>query len=225
MGPVERNLYLFSSVPKPKPSDTEVVVEVFSTTVNPIDYKILELDLISKLALRSPVTPGLDFSGRIVEVGSAADHLKPRDVVFGSCNGVFGHGALAHFVQVSQDTVALAPQDAKADDLAAIAIVGMTTLQALRPYVKAGDKVFVNGGSGGTGVMAIQVARELGCNVTASCSSANVELCKSLGAVEVLDYTQADIIEQLNGRETRFDVIIDTVGSPSNLYGTAHRYL
>src|SRR5690242_3951728 len=224
-GSVEHNLSLSTSRPTPQPSDTEVLVEVSSTTVNPIDYKILELGLIPKLVLRSPVTPGLDVSGRVVAVGSKVDLFKPGDIVFGACNGVFGHGALAQHVQVSQDTLALAPPGAMADDLAAIATTGMTALQALRQSVKAGDKVFINGGSGGVGVIAIQIAKELGCHVTASCSSANVELCKSLGADEVLDYKQADIIEQLNRRETRFEAIIDNVGTPSNLYRASQRFL
>lgn len=224
-GSVEQNLFLATSVPIPQPTDTEVLVEVLSTTINPIDYKILELGLIPKLVFRSPVTPGLDISGRVVKVGSKVDRFKPGDYVFGACNGVFGHGALAHHVQVSQETLALAPVGAKADDLAAIATTGVTTLQALRPYVKAGDKVFINGGSGGTGVMAIQIAKEMGCHVTVSCSSANVELCKSLGADEVLDYKEADILEQLHRQETRFEVIIDNIGTPSNLYRASQRFL
>ncbi|KAJ4985469.1 reticulon-4-interacting protein mitochondrial precursor [Stagonosporopsis vannaccii] len=224
-GSVEQNLFLPPSVPTPQPSDTEVLVESFSTTINPIDYKILELGLIPKLVFRSPVTPGLDVSGRVVEVGSRVTSFKPGDLVFGACNGVFGHGSLAQHVQVSQDTLALAPLGANADDLAAIATTGMTALQAIRPFVKSGDKVFINGGSGGTGVMAIQIAKQLGCHVTASCSSTNVELCKSLGADDVLDYKQADIVEQLHRRETRFEVIIDNVGTPSNLYRASQRFL
>lgn len=225
LGPIERNLYLSSSVQRPIPSKTEVIVEVVSTSVNPIDYKILELGIIPKLVLRSPVTPGLDISGRVVEIGSEVNHFKPGDIVFGSCNGVFDHGALAQFVQVSQDTLAMAPPAVKSEDLAAIATVGMTTLQGLRPYIRPGDKIFINGGSGGTGTAAIQIAKALGCHVTTSCSTANVDLCRSLGADEVLDYKQADIIEQLNARETRFEAIIDNVGTPSILYRAAHRYL
>ncbi|XPS91987.1 hypothetical protein M3J09_001394 [Ascochyta lentis] len=224
-GPVEDNLFLSDSVPKPSPSDTEVVVEVYNTTINPIDYKILELGFISNAIFRSPVTPGLDISGRVVEVGSKVDQFKIGDLVWGSCNGVFGHGALAQYVQVSQDTLALAPDGVKAEDLAAIATVGMTTYQALKPYVKAGDKIFINGGSGGTGVLAIQIAKILGCHVTTSCSSTNVELCKSLGADEVLDYKHTDIIKQLNERGVSFSLILDNVGTPSNLYRVAHRFL
>ncbi|KAF3041399.1 hypothetical protein E8E12_009656 [Didymella heteroderae] len=224
-GPIERNLYHSSSVPKPKPSDTEVLVEVFSTTVNPIDYKILELGVIPRLVLHPPITPGLVISGCVIGVGSKVDRFKLGDIVFGSCNGVFSQGALAQFVPVSQDTLALAPEGVEPDDLAAIATVGMTTLQALRPYVKAGDNVFINGGSGGTGTVAIQIAKAMGCDVTTSWSSANVEMCKKLGADTFLDYKQGDIVRQLNMSDKRFEVIIDNVGSPSNLYRAAHRYL
>jgi NADPH:quinone reductase-like Zn-dependent oxidoreductase len=225
-GPVEKNLFLpDSGIPKPKTTANEVLVEVYSTALNPIDYKILELGLLTKMIFRSPVTPGLDVCGRVVEIGSQVDSFRIGDIVYGSCNGVFGHGALAQFVPVSKDALALVPDGFKADDMVSIATVGMTTYQGLKPHVKAGDKVFINGGSGGTGVVSIQIAKALGCHVTTSCSAANVGLCKSLGADEVLDYQSAGIIEQLNGKGQIFDLILDNVGSPSNLYRVSHAFI
>lgn len=225
-GSVEKNLFLPNTgITKPKTAANEVLVEVYSTALNPIDYKILEVGLLTKMIFRSPVTPGLDVCGRVVELGSQVDSFRVGDIVYGSCNGVFGHGALAQFVPVSKDALALVPDGFKADDMVSIATVGMTTYQGLKPHVKPGHKVFINGGSGGTGVVSIQIAKALGCHVTTSCSTSNVELCKSLGADEVLDYRSAEIIEQLNGKGQIFDLILDNVGSPSNLYRVSHAFI
>ncbi|CAK1356238.1 unnamed protein product [Cercospora beticola] len=225
---VEKNLYLpKSGIPRPKPSANEVLAEVWSTTLNPIDFKILELGIPSRLLFRSPVTPGLDLCGRVVEVGSKATSFKLGDIVYGVCNGVFGHGhgALAEYVPVSQDTIALVPVDMKAEDLGTIATVGLTTYQAMEPFVKPGDRVFINGGSGGTGVLAIQIAKALSCHVMKSCSASNVKLCKDLGADEVLDYKEADIVQQLKSADKPFDMILDNVGVPTNLYRISHEFL
>ncbi|KFZ03551.1 hypothetical protein V502_10854 [Pseudogymnoascus sp. VKM F-4520 (FW-2644)] len=224
-GPIEKQLFLATSgVPKPKATN-EILVQVYSAALNPIDYKMLELGLITKAIFWSPVTPGLDFCGRVVEVGTKADSFRVGDMVYGSSSGVFGYGTLAQFVPVSQDVVALVPEGLQVDDVASIAVVGMTTYQGLKPYAKAGDKVFINGGSGGTGVLAIQIAKALGCQVTASCSTANVELCKSLGADEVLDYQSADIVKQLQKGGQVFNLVLDNVGSPANLYKASHTFL
>ncbi|KAK7177618.1 reticulon-4-interacting protein mitochondrial precursor [Paraphaeosphaeria sporulosa] len=225
-GPVEKTLvHPESGIPKPKPTDTEAIVEVFSTTLNPIDFKILELGTLSKLIFRKPVTPGLDVCGRVVEVGSKVESFHVGDIVFGCVDGVFGHGALAEFVQVSQDKMVLVPEGLNPEDLGTIATVGLTTYQGFKPYVKAGDRVFINGGSGGTGVLAIQIAKAMGLNVTTSCSTPNVELCKSLGADEVLDYKKADIVEQLKKLGKPFNLILDNVGTPSNLYRASNKFL
>ncbi|KAF2187561.1 reticulon-4-interacting protein 1, mitochondrial precursor [Zopfia rhizophila CBS 207.26] len=225
-GPIEKSLFLLDSgIPKRKATASEVLVEVYSTALNPIDYKILELGIVKKMIFRSPVTPGLDVCGPVVEIGSKVDSFRIGDIVYGSCNGVFGHGALAQFAPVPKDALALVPKGLKADDMVSIATVGMTTYQGLKPHIKAGDRIFINGGSGGTGVVSIQIAKALGCHVTTSCSAANVGLCKSLGADEVLDYKSAGIIEQLKGKGQIFDLILDNVGSPFNLYRVSHTFI
>jgi NADPH:quinone reductase-like Zn-dependent oxidoreductase len=225
-GPIEENLSLSTpGIPKPKINDNEVLVEVYSTALNPVEHKILELGFITKMILRSPVTPGMDVCGRVVEVGNKVDSFHTDDIVYGACNGVFGHGALAQFVPVSKDALALVPEGLKADNMASIASVGTTAYQGLKPHIKAGDKVFINGGSGGTGVMSIQIAKALGAHVTTSCSTANIELCRSLGADEVLDYKSAAIIEQLKGKGQVFDLVLDNIGSPYNLYRESHAFL
>ncbi|PVH86443.1 reticulon-4-interacting protein 1, mitochondrial precursor, partial [Cadophora sp. DSE1049] len=225
-GPVEERLFLSAQgVPKPTITDTQVLVETYSAALNPIEHKILELGLAKKLMFRAPVTAGMDVCGRIAEVGKDVDSFRVGNVVFGACDGVFGGGSIAEFVAVSKDTIALVPEGADAADMASIAVVGMTTYQALKPHVKKNCRVFINGGSGGTGVASIQIAKALGCSVTTSCSTANIELCKSLGADEVLDYKSGDIIKQLQSKEQPFDLILDNIGTPANLYRASPSFL
>ncbi|EUC38135.1 hypothetical protein COCCADRAFT_22477 [Bipolaris zeicola 26-R-13] len=224
-GPMEKNLSIPpSGLPIPSIKDDEVLVESHATGLNAIDYKILELGLITRLVFPS-MTPGLEIYGRVTKTGSKVAKFREGDVVFGSIGPGPKHGALADYVPVSQDLLAKAPEGLKGDDLVAIALVGMTVHTGLAPYAKPGSKVFINGGSGGTGVAAVQMAKILGYEVTASCSTANIELVKSLGADNVLDYTTAPIIEQLKDRGEVFDLILDNVGAPANLYRASTPFL
>ena len=101
----------------------------------------------------------------------------------------------------------------------------MTAIQATKPNVKKGDKVFINGGSGGTGTSSIQVAKALGCHVTTTCSTSNVELCKSLGADEIIDYKTQDVVKVLASKGRTFALAIDNVGTPPNLYQSSSSFL
>ena len=103
-------------------------------------------------------------------------------------------------------------------------VAGLTAYQSLVPKVKKGDKVFINGGSGGTGVFGIQIAKILGCHVTTTCSSVNVELCKTLGADEVVDYKKQSVIGALIASPHKFDYVIDNVGHDLELYWRCHEY-
>jgi NADPH:quinone reductase-like Zn-dependent oxidoreductase len=103
-------------------------------------------------------------------------------------------------------------------------VAGLTAYQTIVPKVKKGDKVFINGGSGGTGVFGIQIAKAVGCHVTTTCSTANIELCKNLGADEVVDYRQESVIEALKARGYKFDHVVDNVGTDMNLYWHCHEY-
>ncbi|KAF2463084.1 NAD(P)-binding protein [Lindgomyces ingoldianus] len=226
-GGLEKNLYLSAGgVQKPKPKDNEVLVEVYSMALNPADYKVPELGLIAKTMVPSPSIPGMDFCGRIVEVGSKVENLHVDEMVFGAMQpGNLGRGSLGQFIAVSKDMCAVMPVGMLANDFAAIGCAGATAYQSIQPKVKEGDKIFINGGSGGTGTWGIQIAKALGCHVTTSCSTANVELCRSLGADEVLDYKTVDIVEELEGKGQVFSLVIDNVGSPSNLYKVSHKFL
>ncbi|KAF2821093.1 putative zinc alcohol dehydrogenase [Ophiobolus disseminans] len=225
-GPFVKNLSIpTAGIPVPPIKDTEILVRNLSTTLNPIDYKLAELGFISKLIFRSPITPGLDICGTVVQVGSKVTNYKINDKVYGSLGPVAKHGSLAQFVPIAENAVALAPEGLKSDDVVATGCVAATSYAALKPYVKPGDKVFINGGSGGTGVMAIQIAKNLGADVTTSCSSANVELCKSLGADTVLDYKKGDIVAQLKDQGAVFDHVVDNIGVPANLYHASSAFL
>jgi alkaline phosphatase D len=110
------------------------------------------------------------------------------------------------------------PSGVKPEDAAAIGIAGLTETQSIRPNVKPGDKVFINGGSGGTGVYGIQIAKALGCHVTTTCSTPNVAFCKSLGADEVIDYKTSDVVSTLSAQTSLFALVVDNIGTPADLY-------
>lgn len=107
--------------------------------------------------------------------------------------------------------------------ISAIGTAGLTAYQCIVPNVKSGDRVFINGGSGGTGSFGIQIAKAMGCKVTTTCSTANVGLCKSLGADEVIDYKKVDILQALKGLP-KFDAVVDNVGASNELYWKSHEY-
>lgn len=113
-------------------------------------------------------------------------------------------------------------------DASSIGVAGLTAWQCIAPYVKPGSKVFINGGSGGTGTFGIQIAKALGCLVTTTCSTANVELCRSLGADEVIDYRSVDLISELKKRHSnkddQFDLLVDNVDTVA-LYLNSEAYL
>jgi len=111
------------------------------------------------------------------------------------------------------------------EQAACVGCVGLTAYQCIAPFVKAGDKVFINGGSGGTGTFGIQICKALGCYVATSCSGANVELCKSLGADEVIDYRTQSVVDTLKRSGHQYDLIVDNVFADSALYFYAHHYM
>ena len=224
-GPMEKNLSIPSSgLPIPTINKDEVLVESHATALNPIDHKILELGFITRMIF-SGLTPGLDVYGRVAKVGSNVTSFQEGDIVYGGLVPGGKHGALAEYVPVPQNLLAKVPHGLKGDDIVSMASTGMTVYAGLEPYARPGSKVFINGGSGGTGVPAIQIAKILGYHVTVSCSAANIELVKSLGADTVLDYTTTPIIEQLKDTGAMFDLILDNVGAPANLYRASGAFL
>ncbi|KAI1752227.1 hypothetical protein F4782DRAFT_540482 [Xylaria castorea] len=238
--------------PTPLPAD-RLLVRVTYMSPNPADYKVPELgQLASVLATHSfTATPGMDYAGVVEEVGSGVvssststststsdttnnnknknnSSYKVGDAVFGRV-GRTAFGALGEYVQPYASGCVPVPRSVSPSDASTLGTAAQTAYQAMVPYVRAGagDEVFVNGGSGGVGTYAIQVAAgALGCVVTASCSARNAELCASLGASTVLDYTATNVSDALRARGPVFRLVLDTVGdSPQDLYRAADDYL
>lgn len=168
----------------------------------------------------------MDFCGRIVTTGPLARHLREGQLVFGSAAHPVKFGSLAEYTIVTAEQVAVVPEGVKVDSAAAVGIAGQTALQSLEGYVRAGDKVLINGASGGCGTFEIQIAKQMGCHVTAICSTRNMELCLRLGADEVLDYTaERDLVGTLKTRGIVFDHILDHIGTPAEMYYQCHNFL
>ncbi|KAF2716519.1 NAD(P)-binding protein [Polychaeton citri CBS 116435] len=225
-GGLERNLRVNSEAKLPKdanalPKDS-ILVRVAYSSLNPVDYKLPELPLLGNFLFSKPATPGLDFSGKVVS--SQVPHLKPGEPVFGKVE-LPNFGALSEYVVVGKQGVAKIPNGVSAKDAACVGVTGLTAFQCIVPFVKPGDKILINGGSGGTGTFGIQLAKAAGCHVTATCSGANVELCKSLGADEVIDYRTQSVVDTLKRSGTRFDHIVDNVFADPNLYWQSEHYL
>lgn len=220
---MEKNLHINESAPRPVPTDDEILVQVHAMSLNPVDYKITESAPLRLLG--SVFIPGSDFCGKVVGVGKNAQGFKEGEIVFGSKMGEAVKGTLAQYVAVNKENAAILPNGVDPNEAATVGIVGMTELKALKPNVKAGDKVFINGGSGGTGIIGIQIAKALGCHVTTTCSTPNVDLCKSVGADEVIDYKTTDVVKALSDKGRVFKLAIDNIGTPANLYRASNAFV
>ena len=191
---------------------------------NPADYRLTELPLIGRFMNSKPASPGLDFCGRVtsdaVDKGSPSQFgsLKPGELVFGRLDWPYQFGTLGQFIKAPRSGVVPVPLGVDVDQAAAIGTAALTAYQSLAPYVKNGDRVFINGGSGGVGIFSIQIAKILGCHVVVSCSGANAQLCKDLGADEIIDYRTSDISQTLKTRGQVFDLLVDNVSRPYDLY-------
>ncbi len=206
----------FGDVEKPTPADDEVLVKVRAASVNPLDWHYMRgspyiMRLGTGLGVPDDTSIGVDFAGTVEAVGRNVKRFKTGDEVFGGRNGAF-----AEYVTVRADrALALKPANITFEQAAAVPIAGVTALQALRDSgkIKPGQKVLINGASGGVGTFAVQIAKSFGAEVTGVCSTRNVEMVRSIGADHVFDYTKEDYTDS----EQRFDLIIDMVGNHSLL--------
>ncbi|KAK1542170.1 zinc-binding dehydrogenase [Colletotrichum paranaense] len=222
-----------TTVPTPSATalkPTQVLVQVVAAGINPADYKLPDLGLVAKAMVSFPRCPGMDFSGRAVAVGSEITDIAPGDLVVGRVDPLGSHGSLSEYLVAERDGVAAFPHGSGAaeslEQAGAVGTAGLTAYQTIAPYVKAGDHVFINGGSGGTGTFGIQIAKALGCTVTVSCSTGKASLCKSLGADEIIDYKTSDVVSTLRAKGKVFAVVVDNVGnSPPNLYKASDDFL
>jgi NADPH:quinone reductase-like Zn-dependent oxidoreductase len=205
----------YEDIPKPTAADHEVLVRVRAASVNPLDWHYLEgtpYMVRIDAGFGKPQNPrlGVDFAGTVEAVGRSVTRFKPGDEVFG---GKFG--AFAEYVAVGEDrALVLKPGNVTFEQAAAVPIAAVTALQALRKgQIRAGQKVLINGASGGVGTFAVQIAKSFGAEVTGVCSTRNVELVRSIGADHVVDYTKEDFTKG----QQHYDLIVDIVGTHSVL--------
>ena len=204
------------NIEKPVPADDQVLVKVRAAAVNPLDWHYMRgTPYIMRIeaGLRKPkdTRMGVDFAGTVEAVGRNVTRFKPGDDVFGGRSG-----ALAEYVTVRADrAVVLKPPNLRFEQAAAVPIAAITALQGLRDKgkIQPGQKVLINGASGGVGTFAVQIAKSFGANVTGVCSTRNLDLVRSIGADQVIDYTKEDYTK--SGQ--RYDVILDNVGNRSLL--------
>jgi len=201
-----------AEVEKPTPADNQVLVKVRAASVNPLDLTIRGLWLLRPLSgLRKPkdTRVGVDYAGTVEAVGKNVTQFKPGDEVFGGKNG-----AIAEYVCVLADrSVVLKPANMTFEQAASVPVAAITALQGLRDKgkIQAGQKVLINGASGGVGTFAVQIAKSFGAKVTGVCSTRNVDLVRSIGADHVIDYTKEDFTKT----DQRYDLIFDLVGNHS----------
>jgi len=204
----------FEDIKKPTPADDEVLIKVHAASVNPLDWHYMRgtpyiMRLGSGLGAPTDTNMGVDFAGTVESVGTNVTRFKPGDEVFGGRSGAF-----AEYVIVPEDrALVLKPDNMTFEQAAAVPIAGITALQALRDKGKLepGQKVLINGASGGVGTFAVQIAKSFGAEVTGVCSTRNAEMVRSIGADHVIDYTQDDYTQSAQ----RYDLIIDMVGNHS----------
>ncbi|HEX7702437.1 MAG TPA: NAD(P)-dependent alcohol dehydrogenase [Kofleriaceae bacterium] len=196
-------------VPSPKPIKDQVIVGVVATSVNPVDWLVRDGKAKGYVKVKFPVILGCDLAGTIVEVGPDVTRFAVGDEVFAMMPQDWG--AHAERVALSESLVVAKPARLSMVEAAAIPTVAMTALHGLRTrgQVQPGERVLVNGASGGVGLAAVQIAKALGASVTAVCSSAGFELVKRLGADTVIDYKTTDFTKQ---SET-YDVVFDCIGN------------
>lgn len=197
-----------ADVPAPKPKDDEVVVAVAATSVNPVDWLVRDGSATSFVRVKFPVVLGCDLAGRVVEVGSKVKRLAVGDEVFAMMP--HDYGAHAERVVLAESLVVKKPASLGMREAAALPVVAMTALNGLRnkAEVKPGERVLINGASGGVGQAAVQIAKSLGAHVTAVCAKESFDLVRGLGADELIDYKTTDFTKT----GARWDVIFDCVG-------------
>src|SRR6266705_1929794 len=203
------------NVEKPTPNDDQILVKVRAASVNPYDWHFVEgtpkIMRAMGVGLRKPKDTrlGVDFAGTVEAVGKNVTQFKPGDEVFGGSTGAFAE----YVCRRATGSVALKPASITFEQAASANIAGITALQAVRDKGKLGpgQKVLINGASGGVGTFAVQIAKSFGADVTGVCSTRNVDLVRSLGADHVIDYTKEDFAKG----DQRYDVILDNVPNHS----------
>ena len=202
-------------IEKPTPADDQILVRVRAASVNPYDWHFVEgtpkIIRLMGIGVRKPkeIRLGVDFAGTVETVGKNVTQFKPGEEVFGGREGAFAEYVCRRAV----GSVASKPASITFEQAASLNIAGITALQAVRDRgkIQSGQKVLINGASGGVGTFAVQIAKSFGADVTGVCSTRNVDLVRSLGADHVIDYTKEDFTKG----EQKYDVILDNVANHS----------
>src|SRR3984893_1172838 len=206
-------------VEKPVPKDDQVLIKVRAASLNALDAYMIRDAWLNRLifGLRKPKDTrlGRDVAGQVEAVGRNVTQFKPGDEVFGICRG-----ALAEYACASERALVMKPSSVPFEQAASLPLAGLTALQGLREgKIQPGQKVLINGATGGVGTFAVQIAKSFGAEVTAVCSTRNVDLVRSIGADHVIDYTKEDFTKS----DQRYDVIFDNVANHS--FAERHRVL
>ncbi len=191
-----RKILDIREVEKPVPKDNEVLIKVRAASVNPLDWRMKSR------------RPGVDVAGEVEAVGKRVTRFKPGDAVFGAA-----HGAFAEYACAQESRVVLKPNNVTFEEAASLPVAGLTALQGLRDrgQLKSGQKVLINGAAGGVGTFSVQIAKLFGGTVAGVCSTRNVDMVRSLGAEQVIDYTREDFAR--DGHD--YDLLLDNVGNRS----------
>ena len=203
-------------IEKPVPLDNQLLIRVHGASVNPLDWHYMEgtpyLGRLVEFGLLKPKVArlGVDYAGTVDAVGKNVTQFKPGDEVYGN-----RFGAFAEYVVASEKALALKPANLTFEQAASVPVAAVTALQALRDKgkIEPGQKVLINGASGGVGTFAVQIAKSFGAEVTGVCSGRNAEMVRSIGADHVIDYTKEDFTKS----DQRYDLILDNVGNRSLL--------
>ena len=214
-GPPE--MLRMAEVEKPAPAADEVLVKVLAVSVNPADWRSMRAKPFFSRATLGLLRPkhrirGVDIAGRVEAMGSGVTQFKPGDDVYANLLD-HGSGGFAEYVSVPVEVMSLKPASLSFEEAAAVPMAAVTALQGLRHHgeVQAGQRVLINGASGGIGTFAVQIAKSYGSEVSGVTSTRNIDLVDSLGADHVVDYTTTNFFH--SGR--RYDLILDTIGNLS----------
>jgi len=210
----------YTDIEKPLASDNELLVKIHSASVNPLVWHYMRgtpylMRFMTGLGAPEDNRLGVDFSGTVVAVGKNVSKFKPGDEVFGGATGAY-----AEYLTIAEDSaVVKKPSNISFQQSSSVGIAGVTALQALRDLgdIKPGQKVLINGASGGVGTFAVQIAKAFGAEVTGVCSTRNLEMVRSIGANHVIDYKKQDYTQI----GEQYDLIIDMVGNHSLLSNKA----
>lgn len=194
----------------PSAGASQVLVDVAAVSLNPFDSKLRDGVMKDGIPLNLPITIGGDIAGEIVEASD--NSFAVGDKVYGQANAVAGNsGAFAEFAATKADQIAKAPSNLTLKEAAALPLIGVSALQAIRNHldIQPGQKLFIHGGGGGIGAVAIQIAKHIGAYVATTATGEDIEYVRSIGADEVIDYVSADYAETLSSYDAAFDTVGD----------------